>query len=89
MTFADRVTLFAAQGFGLGRMKTAPGTWGSLWGIPIGWALGACESTWWVRLLVGFAMFVVGVPICGRAATILARKDPPSVVWDEMAAFPS
>lgn len=69
-------------------MKTAPGTWGSLWGIPIGWALGAAETEWWMRLLVGIIMFAVGVPLCGRAAKLRNLKDPASVVWDEMAAFP-
>ncbi|MCP4506486.1 MAG: phosphatidylglycerophosphatase A [Fuerstiella sp.] len=69
-------------------MKFAPGTWGSLWGIPLGWLLGYLDTTWWMRLLVGLAMFVVGVPLCDRAAKLRSSKDPGSVVWDEIAAFP-
>lgn len=87
-TLTDRFILLTAEGFGLGRIPVAPGTWGSLWGLPLGWALGAAETTWWMRLLVMGLMFVVGVPLCDRAATLLAKKDPGSVVWDEMAAFP-
>ena len=33
-------------------------------------------------------MFVVGVPICSKAAKLRDSKDPGSVVWDEMSAFP-
>jgi phosphatidylglycerophosphatase A len=84
----DRAILFTAEGFGLGRIKPAPGTWGSLWGIPIGWLLGYYDTTWWMRLLIGAGMFVVGVPICGKGAELRKSKDPGSVVWDEMAAFP-
>lgn len=88
MNLPNRLILFAAEGFGLGRIKPAPGTWGSLWGLPIGWTLGYFDTTWWMRLLVGLAMFIVGVPICGRGAALRNAKDPGSVVWDEMAAFP-
>ena len=42
----------------------------------------------WLRLAVGVAMFVVGVPLCRRAAELIGKKDPGSVVWDEIAAFP-
>lgn len=84
----DQFVLLSAEGFGLGRIPFAPGTWGSLWGLPIGWALGAADTTWWMRLLVMAAMFVIGVPLCDRAARLLGKKDPGSVVWDEMAAFP-
>lgn len=85
---ADRVILFIAEGFGLGRIKPAPGTWGSLWGVPIGWLLGYCDTEWWARLLVAGVMFAVGVPICAKGAQLRNTKDPGSVVWDEMAAFP-
>ena len=85
---SDRLILFVAEGFGLGRIPFAPGTWGSLWGIPLGWTLGYFDTSWWLRLLIAVAMFVVGVPICGRAAKLRNTKDPGSVVWDEIAAFP-
>ena len=38
--------------------------------------------------MLAAAMFVAGVPLCSDASKILMRKDPPSVVRDEMAAFP-
>ena len=88
MRAQDRMLLWAAEGFGLGRIRFAPGTWGSLWGIPLGWSLGYIDSTWWQRLLVAVAMFAIGVPLCTRASALRNRKDPGSVVWDEIAAFP-
>lgn len=30
----------------------------------------------------------IGIPICGRAAIDLGRKDPGPVVWDEFATVP-
>lgn len=88
MKLWERIVLFVAEGFGLGCIPKAPGTWGSLWGIPLGWLLFACGGAWWLRLLVGVVMFVVGVPICGTGARLRNKKDPGSVVWDEIAAFP-
>lgn len=88
MSSTDKLVLWLAEGCGLGRLRPAPGTWGSLWGIPIGLLLGYAETTWWQRLLVAVLMFVVGVPICRKGADLRGEKDPSSVVWDEMAAFP-
>lgn len=88
MSFRDKVILLIAEGLGLGRIRSAPGTWGSLWGLPLGWSLGWFDTTWWVRLVVAAVMFAIGVPLCKRAAGLRNTKDPGSVVWDEIAAFP-
>jgi phosphatidylglycerophosphatase A len=88
MSSRDRIILFVAEGFGLGRIRFAPGTWGSLWGLPLGWSLGYFHASLWSRLAVAAAMFVIGVPLCNRAAKLRDTKDPGSVVWDEIAAFP-
>lgn len=87
MKAVDHAILLVAEGLGLGRIAFAPGTWGSLWGIPLGWLLGL-GITWPFRCLIGIALFLIGVPLCSRAAQLLDRKDPSSVVWDEVAAFP-
>ncbi|MCH2200399.1 MAG: phosphatidylglycerophosphatase A [Fuerstiella sp.] len=64
-----------------------PGTFGSLWGFPLGWLLGQGIPEWG-RLGIGLVMFLVGIPLCDRAARLRGSKDPGSVVWDEIAAFP-
>ena len=93
------VLLVATCG-GIGRAPFAPGTWGSLLGIPFALATGAA-ATWLagplaarfvvVAIEAGLvaAICLVGVPLCTRAAALLGRgKDPGAVVYDEMAALP-
>ena len=79
--------LWVAQGFGVGRIPVAPGTFGSLVGL-----------LWFALLLVtgNLPAFLVGtavglamsVPVCGAGERILKRTDPGSVVFDEIAAMP-
>jgi phosphatidylglycerophosphatase A len=88
ITGFDRFVLFLGEGLGLGRIPFAPGTFGSLWGIAIGWCFWVTSAGPWIRIAVFLAMFFAGVPICARSATLRGRKDPGSVVWDEMTAFP-
>ena len=85
---ADRLVLLIAEGFGLGRIAVAPGTWGSLWGIPIGYVLLSQQCSLTTFLVAAAVMLVVGIPLCDKAAKLRNKKDPGSVVWDEMAAFP-
>lgn len=86
-TPANRLVLLLAQGFGSGRLKPAPGTWGSVVGVlwllvllsassPVAWAIGT------------IALLALAVPVCGRAEVLLGRHDPGSVVLDEIAAVP-
>lgn len=79
--------LFIAQGFGIGRIPKAPGTFGTLIGLP-----------WFALLLMpgSLSVFLAGtilglgasVWFCGRAEKILGQSDPGSVVLDEIAAMP-
>lgn len=75
-----------ATGFGIGRLPKAPGTFGSLWGLVLVRGLEHVPTPW--RWLLAAGIIAVGVPICGRAARLLNAKDPGSVVFDEIAAFP-
>ena len=84
---ADAAILWVAQGFGIGRIPVAPGTWGSLLGA--GWLLVllAPGQVWiYIAGLVLSTLFSVWV--CGRAEKILGRTDPGSVVMDEIIAVP-
>ena len=87
-TLADRLTLLLAEGFGLGRIPFAPGTFGSLWGILIGWGLWRTETSPVQRIAMCGALFILGIPICHRGAKLRNSKDPGSIVWDEITAFP-
>lgn len=87
MNLRDRAVLFVAEGFGSGRLKPGPGTWGT------------CVGLAWHALLVGLlppwawaAAVVVttflAVPVCAKAEKLLGQEDPGSVVLDEIVAVP-
>ena len=52
------------------------------------WVLLKTGLPWWGWLVVALGMFLVGIPLCARAAKRLNKPDPGSIVWDEIAAFP-
>ena len=87
-TLADHLTLLLAEGFGLGRIPFAPGTFGSLWGILIGWGLWRLRTSPVERIVFCGVLFLPGIAICQRAAELRKVKDPGSIVWDEITAFP-
>lgn len=64
----------------------APGTFGSLVGLPVAWGTHQVSFGW--RPVIAAAFLLLGIPICRRAAELLHAKDPGSVVFDEIAAFP-
>lgn len=91
ITSPDRAFLFAhpahllALGFGAGLAPRAPGTFGTLLGFPLAWALGALPPALaWMGLA---ALSVGGIWICGRTGRALGVPDHGAIVWDEMVAF--
>ena len=79
--------VWVAQGFGVGRVPVAPGTFGSVMGL--GWfAALVCTESLVFYLLGVFAGIVCSVWIGGVAERVLGEKDPGSVVIDEIAAMP-
>jgi phosphatidylglycerophosphatase A len=79
--------LWIAQGFGVGRIPFASGTFGSLvgllWFVVLLW-----PGNLWFYLAGMLAGILVSVWLCGRAEKILGRTDPGSVVLDEIIALP-
>lgn len=79
--------LWIAQGFGVGRIPIAPGTFGSI--IGLAWfALLLCAHSWLVFVLGNLAGIVLSIWLCGEAERTLRRTDPRSVVLDELIAIP-
>ena len=83
----NQFILWLAQGFGVGRIPFAPGTFGSFVGLLWMSVLLIPRS---FEFYVGgmFAGFSLSVWICGEAETILKQKDPGSIVLDEIVAIP-
>jgi phosphatidylglycerophosphatase A len=79
--------LWIAQGFGVGRIPAAPGTFGSLVGA-IWFALLLATGNFWLFVAGMIAGAALSVWMCGEGERILNQKDPGSVVLDEIAAIP-
>jgi phosphatidylglycerophosphatase A len=79
--------LWIAQGFGVGRIPVAPGTFGSVVGV-LWFALLLAAGNLWLFLIGMIAGIGLSVSLCGLAEQILGQKDPGCVVLDEIAAMP-
>jgi len=79
--------VWIAQGFGIGRIPFAPGTWGSLMGIVLFLLLIATRIPW-LLVVVSTIGALAAVWVCAKAEDILHQKDPSSVVLDEIVAVP-
>ena len=84
-SFTDRALLLMATGLGLGFFPMAPGTIGSLAGLPLAWGLQHLPL--WGQVAAAVLGFLVGIPICAAGARLLGTSDPGAVVFDEIVAF--
>ncbi|MCK7459509.1 phosphatidylglycerophosphatase A family protein [Idiomarina aminovorans] len=74
-----------ALGFGSGLAPKAPGTFGTLVGIPLVFLLALLN--WWEYLLALVVMTVAGIWICQYTAKAMGEHDHPSIVWDEIVGY--
>ncbi|MEZ6115112.1 MAG: phosphatidylglycerophosphatase A [Pirellulaceae bacterium] len=77
--------VWLATGFWSGFSPFAPGTVGTLWGLPLAWLL--AQTPLWLNVVLILALNLVGIPLCTRACQQLQTKDPGCVVWDEIASM--
>ncbi|WP_235040040.1 phosphatidylglycerophosphatase A family protein [Vreelandella profundi] len=82
----ETLNIWLANGFGLGRLPFAPGTFGSLLGIPIAWWLLSRPLSQQGAIIA--ILVVLAVPVCHIAARQFAGLDHGSIVADEYVAFP-
>ena len=85
MNFADKTAIFLATGFYVGRIPLAPGTFGSLLGLPLCFLLAGIQLP--VAMAAVLLIIAVAVWIAGAAAHSLGRPDPGCVVIDEIAGM--
>ncbi len=81
------IILWLAQGFGVGRIPIAPGTFGSVVGLVWFWILLLPKSPL-VFILGILVSFFASVWLCGAGEKILSQRDPGSIVMDEIIAIP-
>ena len=76
---------FFALGFGSGLARQAPGTWGTLVGLPLfALLMHAPEPS---HLPVIALLFLFGIPVCARTGRSLGIPDHGGIVWDEIVAM--
>ena len=80
-----RFVHFLAFGFGSGKSSVAPGTFGTLVGIPAYLLLQPLAT--YIYVAVVAAMFGVGVWLCHVTEQDLGVHDHPGIVWDEIVGY--
>ncbi len=78
---------FIAFGFGSGLAPKAPGTVGTLLGLPLYWLIAAIASGLAVQIALIVSAFLVGTWACARTGRALGVADHGGIVWDEIVAF--
>ena len=85
MTLRKKIILFLSSGCLLGNMPFAPGSFGTLAGLPICWLLSSVDSS------ISFILIALAIPfaiwVAGKAEQILEKKDPGAIVIDEIVGM--
>ena len=79
--------LWIAQGFGIGRVRTAPGTFGSAAGV-LWFVFLVARGRPWFLVLGTLGGLALSIWLCGAGEKVLGKKDPGSIVLDEITAMP-
>jgi phosphatidylglycerophosphatase A len=76
---------FLAFGFGSGLAPVAPGTFGTLVGIPFFFFMVSLPMWGYLSLILAFFLF--GVWLCDRSSKMLGVHDHGGIVWDEIVGY--
>lgn len=76
---------FFALGFGTGLSRYAPGTVGSILGVPAYLLMPADDIVAYSVIVI--LLFIFGVWCCGASADALGVHDHPGIVWDEIVGM--
>lgn len=76
---------FLAFGFGAGLSRWAPGTFGTLVGVPL--YLLFAQTPLWLYSAIVLVAAVAGVWICDKASEELGVHDHSGIVWDEFVGL--
>lgn len=76
---------FFALGFGSGLAKKAPGTFGTLVGLPLFWLI--TKLSFNTQLFIIAVLFLLGIYFCDKTGKDLGVSDHGAMVWDEIVAI--
>ncbi|MBR1920807.1 MAG: phosphatidylglycerophosphatase A [Kiritimatiellae bacterium] len=83
----NKAMLFVASGFGLGLVAPfAPGTFGSLPGVALAYAVTALPFA--LQPAACLVLALLAIPVCGAAERMLGIKDDGRITADEWMLFP-
>ena len=77
--------MFVATGAYVGKIPLAPGTFGSLWGLPAAYLLSGLSTP--VAVASTGLFILMAIATAHRAVRLLGREDPGCVVIDEIAGM--
>ena len=83
-----KTNLLLATGFGLGLSPIASGTFGTLPGLVLVWALAWAQPGILASSAIAAALALLAVPVCDAAERHFEKKDDGRVVADEYLTFP-
>ncbi len=76
---------FFSLGFGTGLAPKAPGTVGTLVGLPLFYLI--ANYTFTTHIIIVSLSFIFGIWCCHRTGIAIGVADHGSIVWDEIAAM--
>ena len=76
---------FFALGFGSGLAPKAPGTFGTLLGLPLFGLISSYGLG--VKLAIITTLFIIGIYCCDKTGKALGVADHGAIVWDEIVAM--
>lgn len=85
MKFRERAVIFLATGFFVGGLPFAPGTFGSVIGLPIAYLL--CRLNLLLSVAIVIVFILTAMKIASAAEKIFNRKDPGNIVIDEIVGL--
>jgi phosphatidylglycerophosphatase A len=84
LLFSNPVHFFSL-GFGSGLAPKAPGTFGTLVGLPLYWLIHPLVLN--SQLILILFLFLVGIYFCQKTGDALGVSDHGGIVWDEIVAM--
>ena len=76
---------FFSLGFGSGLAPKAPGTFGTIMGLPLFWLIANYGIA--VKLAIIIVLFIAGIYCCDKTGKALGVADHGAIVWDEIVAM--